>query len=220
MADREPRVPPVNADQDPTEIRRAMEVHDRMIRDQGGTAIPDLGLTAGGDDEFQEQLEAQAEKTLEERFAELERQNASFRLQIEQSLEFVRKVAEHGGNVVREASIDQQRKERRRLSEAMLEGLRRRGGNVIIMINPDPDPKKNWPVPLCHNGHRVEVPRGRPVSIHHKFIECLEHAQQEGHVPVLDREENPHMQMIDQLSYPYTIINNLPVERPDVVQVA
>jgi hypothetical protein len=205
--------------QDPRDIQRALDAHDRIVQETGTPAADDALQPAGDAVELSQAEEHQVNQEIESRLEQMERENASLRLQMEQALEMVRKIAETGGNITQKAVLQEQRKERMRLSEAMLEGLRRRGGNVVVLIHPDPDPKKNFPVPLNHNGHAIQIPRGKPCSIDHKFVEILEHARSEGHVPVLDANENPAMQAIDQYSYPYSIINQMPIERPDVVQI-
>lgn len=132
---------------------------------------------------------------------------ALLRNQVLELNEMVKKLMSQGlspKDVVHEVT-EQVEEERRRDIYAYY--AKRNGGMVTIQIHSDPDPAKNAPVYVCHNGQSMLIPRGRPVQIPYYVLELLDHAKVETVSPDMDGEGNVTWNKYSYLVYPYAILD-------------
>jgi len=79
-------------------------------------------------------------------------------------------------------------------------------GLVTMMIHTHQDLNQNWDVPVTINGKKLELQRGKQYTVDVSVLEVLDNARMQSVTKVIDAEGNPRTQVIDQLSYPYSVI--------------
>ena len=189
------------------EVEDILAEHDRQAQEVQ-PIIEDVRLSKGLEEEEREEaaaaaLEAQA---LDSRTSKMERELELMREQLRESNEFVKKLSMQNldtGQIASSMLADQER----RMNQLRYERIKAHGGFAVILIHQHENLGENGPVHICVNGDFVNVPRGKPVRLHYKFLACLDNAIVEQHAREVDGSGNPHTAIRRFLSYPYSVLD-------------
>jgi hypothetical protein len=164
---------------------------------------------AGGNAESDEHdaMVAQEEKRTGRAEEAMSRELNKLRLELEQTQEFVRRLAEAGTPTGAMGAMEQAR-QRREVNDAMIDAIISRGGRCTVMVHPDPTPNMNWPVQFSINGQSIQIRRGVPVEIPVEYLGVMRDARKTERVPLLDAGENPVPGGVDvdMQSYPFSLM--------------
>lgn len=162
------------------------------------------------------ELEAEEKARLADENAELRESNADKERRLakmEAAIERLEKlnsqfIAHGGPNAQRlEETLRQDHALRAKQTRfAMFKKIREEMGNeVVITIQPGPDPARNWDVPVSYNGNVRKLPRGVPVKVSSQELEVLFNAIEDTDIWVRDESGVPQQIKRHHLSYPFTI---------------
>jgi hypothetical protein len=189
------------------EVKDLLAEHERL-RIAAQPILDDVRLSKGLEEEEREEAAARAaeERELNDRTSKVERELELVRQQLQESNEFVRKLAMQNLNanqMAAELLADQER----RMNGLRYERIKAHGGYAVIMLHQQEHGSDNGPVYVSVNGEGVMVPRGKPVRLHYKYLAALDNAVVEQHAREVDGQGNPHTTIRRFVSYPYSVLD-------------
>jgi hypothetical protein len=188
------------------EVEDLLAEHERRAKEVQ-PLLDDVRLSKGLEEEEREEAAARAleERTLDSRTAAMEKELALIREQLHESNEFVRKYAVQGMDTTMMAA-EMLAEQERRVNGLRYERIKAHGGYAVVLIHQN-EHGDNGPVHICVNGDFINVPRGKPVRLHYKFLAALDNAIVEQHAKEVDGQGNPRTMIKRFLSYPYSVLD-------------